>query len=48
MAKTRDMLFVERQIGEADVERAIERYNLQSEEAFKTLMGQHEERMKEL
>ena len=48
MTKTRDMLFVTRQISEGDIERAIDKHNLHSDEKFTSRMHAHVERMKSL
>ena len=41
MAKTRDFLFVERQIGEHDIEKAISALNLEPDQDFGKLMKEH-------
>ena len=42
MAKERDRLFIEQNIGEKDIEKAIDEFKLEDDQAFCDLMKKHD------
>ena len=46
MARSRDKLFIEKGIGEFDIERAMKRLDLENDEEFINIMRENDEKMK--